>query len=59
MGAVLLAITMAVQPYDRFPLSTGRFSEMLSSAYQSCERSPAAMNTYGARSCIWDEQTRF
>jgi hypothetical protein len=59
MGAVLLAVAMAVQPFDRFTLPTARFNSMLSSAFQSCERSPAAINTFGTRNCIWDEQTRF
>jgi uncharacterized protein YecT (DUF1311 family) len=59
MGAVLLAMAMAVRPYDRFTLSSARFDAMLSPAYQSCERSPAAINTYGVRNCIWDEQRRF
>jgi len=54
-----LALALATQPYDGFHLSNSRFDAMLSTAYQRCERSEAAMNTYGARSCIWDEQRRF
>ena len=59
MIALALALAAEAQPYDSFRLSNSRFDAMLSTAYQRCERSEAAMNTYGARSCIWDEQRRF